>query len=527
MATTILRGSSTKLGKGWVFRGHWAPNESKFDSPQWEGHQFLLEGPTTPSLYTGHFVMDLDAGSAGIIPEIVRVRVDKVNDLRHLVRGIGGEFLLDASVDDGDFRGTKEYVNLSNNDEPWPTRLAKLLSVNPAGDSITRRLEAAVVLKHAVPAMRSLVYIDQPGDVAFLLDGQKAIDKLICWSYRYDEELFCSLVWEGLFPFSDHPAQLAFTMLGKLATRRCVLKFSDARASKKARKEANRYIITTNVAFSEVLDHISTKKETWLHSPLKSMLQSFSHRTGKVRLISAELWEKGGRKRLVAGELGLCYGAIYTSLTGFHLEGTSKAGEVQILALAALLQKEGFLLMDFDEPQQYMESLGGTTISSVQWLKLVKDYRSRALSTPDVPTGSCAAELLDAVAPRAASKLGDAASHKQEKKHLKRLQKSNGVCITPLDPLLDLQDDDLQATFSQYGQIYRAFYVQQTRRGFIVFKHEVDKKSCLDALAQSGDTTKVGLVQVTVIRKKSTNDIEKGLHAKACGDKRKRQGLSL
>lgn len=61
----------------------------------------------------------------------------------------------------------------------------------------------------------------------------------------------------------------------------------------------------------------------------------------KTRILSIEVWDAESGK-LVAGEVGASFGAIYTSLTGFSNRQFSSSGSIQLACLAFLLIKHSF-----------------------------------------------------------------------------------------------------------------------------------------------------------------------------------------
>lgn len=566
-----MHGKLVQQGNSWIWHGRWAYDEFSINDPRWGSQKFTLrcEGGSRSGTYSGHFMLDPGVGELESIPESAQVQLEATESSEHVkLNGTGsnsyGEFEFRCGVLDettGDLCATKQYVRMiddvnaiKDQDREIRSRLKALLGsfgvpvrdqiscegAPPADPVVTseHRKEAAGLLQHTVPAFRPLPYVDNPHDIKALLQTQHPTDQeLLCWSFNYSEELFCAMAVEGMLPFSDCPAELVYTMLGKFAPQRCVLEFSNARISRKARKQASQYQMTLNHAFEKVMAGCSARPESWLHPPIQALFRVLHSRrkepNQKVQLWSVELWEKEGQKRLVAGELGIAYGTMYTSLSGFHVEGTSRAGTIQILSLAAVLQKCGFQRIDFDEPQPYMASLGATTISSLQFLGLARSSRETSLPCAPQHCG-CAAELITALAKPAPTEQSiDPASstskptecgpnpdsQTQQKRLLKRLQKSNGICVDPLNPGVELKDADVHATFSTYGDIVRAFYVPQVRRAFVVFAHSASVHRCLHEL--NGTKCLVANVEVSVRACGGTDRDASNLTRTLTGAKRK------
>lgn len=66
----------------------------------------------------------------------------------------------------------------------------------------------------------------------------------------------------------------------------------------------------------------------------------------KARATSFELWDSDGTT-LLAGDVGVIVGAVYTSFSGFFIK--DGVGTIQILAMARALQKCGFAFLDLGQ----------------------------------------------------------------------------------------------------------------------------------------------------------------------------------
>ena len=82
---------------------------------------------------------------------------------------------------------------------------------------------------------------------------------------------------------------------------------------------------------------------------------------------------------LVAGDLGIVCGAVYTSFSGFYFK--DGAGTIQICAMARLLQRSGFDFLDLGQFIEYKKSFGAKTIPRAEFLSLHHAARAKAVPT--------------------------------------------------------------------------------------------------------------------------------------------------
>jgi Leu/Phe-tRNA-protein transferase len=107
----------------------------------------------------------------------------------------------------------------------------------------------------------------------------------------------------------------------------------------------------------------------WLCPPLVDALDELSRSPqGGVRATSFEIEFEG---RIVAGEIGYCIGACYTSLSGFHL--VDGAGTVQMACTAEALESLGYALWDLGMPMEYKRKLGAEEFRRSEYLPLFSE----------------------------------------------------------------------------------------------------------------------------------------------------------
>jgi leucyl/phenylalanyl-tRNA--protein transferase len=99
---------------------------------------------------------------------------------------------------------------------------------------------------------------------------------------------------------------------------------------------------------------------------------------------------------LVAGEIGVFVGGVYTSLTGFKTE--SGSGTVQLAAAGRYLEAVGASLWDLGMPLDYKATLGARNVSRAEFLALFRHSRegAAASSAAGATSGPLSArELVD------------------------------------------------------------------------------------------------------------------------------------
>ena len=80
--------------------------------------------------------------------------------------------------------------------------------------------------------------------------------------------------------------------------------------------------------------------------------------------MSFELWD--AQKNLLAGDVGVIVGGVYTSFSGFYVK--DGVGTIQILAMAKLLEKSGFSFLDLGQFIEYKKGLGSVVIPRAEFL---------------------------------------------------------------------------------------------------------------------------------------------------------------
>jgi len=248
------------------------------------------------------------------------------------------------------------------------------------------------------------------------------------WTATFYPPLIAAMMYHGWLPtayqITDRSGKQAFCWgFPKLHTERCVLKWPDFVIHKQIKKKANKYLITVDRAFKQVVKAVKDQHDKcWIYPPLEKAFIDL-HETNDQRATShvhsVEVWahksmlteEKGehgsaasdstdkkekvdiaklveeidaGKREidwndwvLVAGDLGYTVGTIYVSLSGFSNRAYSSAGSVQLAALGGLLQHCGIELWDLGMTMKYKEDLGGRTIPRLELVEVYKQNRDK------------------------------------------------------------------------------------------------------------------------------------------------------
>lgn len=211
-----------------------------------------------------------------------------------------------------------------------------------------------------------------------------------CYTPMFHPTLIAQLMMEGFLPIASSDL-----LLPKLHVQRCVIQpLSNAlHISKSVRKKSQRYCLTVNQTFDEVVSACRRQHgdHCWLYPPLVNAFHTIQEKTtgqgvgfptstiqGQtvyVRLYSIEVWnvETGA---LAAGELGYSVGSMYTSLTGFAAEDS--AGSIQLAALGKLLAAHGFTVWDLGMEMDYKTALGSHIVPRDEFVRAVHTARQHS-----------------------------------------------------------------------------------------------------------------------------------------------------
>ena len=168
-------------------------------------------------------------------------------------------------------------------------------------------------------------------------------------------------IWyEGFFTITSPVAKDFYVLLPKIHHKRCLLTVESFKVKRTVKKRSKKYELTIDKCFQRVCGKVVEQfGHNWLCPPLIKVLFDIHQNNGRnfqdITVHSVELW-KGNR--LVAGELGVIIGTIYTSLTGFKLGDEPGCGSVQLYSLFSHLFTKSIDLIDLGElPSKLMVCL--------------------------------------------------------------------------------------------------------------------------------------------------------------------------
>ncbi len=134
----------------------------------------------------------------------------------------------------------------------------------------------------------------------------------------------------------------------------------------------NKYRVTFNTYFEDIINFCKYaprmgQSGTWIN---EEIIQSYTtlHKNGFAT--SVEVWEK---EELVGGLYGVHIGQVFFGESMFSLK--SNASKFGFISLARQLQEQGCVLIDCQQPNDFLKSLGGEFISGELFHKVLKDNR--------------------------------------------------------------------------------------------------------------------------------------------------------
>lgn len=145
----------------------------------------------------------------------------------------------------------------------------------------------------------------------------------------------------------------------------------------------HKFKVTYNQNFDEVIEHCrkvfrKNQAGTWISDDIIAAYTSL-YNLGYVT--SVEVWNKQGQ--LVGGLYGVNIGKVFFGESMFSLE--SNASKFGFITLARRLQVEGYTVIDLQQPNPHLKSLGGEFIKGKYFHSILKANRLLSLQS-DLPT---------------------------------------------------------------------------------------------------------------------------------------------
>ena len=211
-----------------------------------------------------------------------------------------------------------------------------------------------------------------------------------------DPDLLLRAYAIGAFPMSD--SRDAPDVFWVQPRRRAILPLDGFHLSRSLRKtlRSNRFEITRDMAFTEVVRACANRDDTWINSEIEA---SYIHLHALDQAHSIETWEDG---ELVGGLYGVELGGAFFGESMFSRR--TDASKVALAWLVARLRVGGFSLLDCQFMTDHLASLGALEISQAAYLELLSaalDGLDGALSLPAGRRGAAGSapdfEALDAL----------------------------------------------------------------------------------------------------------------------------------
>ena len=169
-----------------------------------------------------------------------------------------------------------------------------------------------------------------------------------------DPDLLLSAYAAGIFPMADsrdadelywvEPRQRAIIPLDRFHLSRSLLRTI----------RSQRFDVTCDTAFAEVVEGCAARPETWINREIEQAVNAL-HAAGHAH--SIEVWSKGA---LVGGLYGVKLGRAFFGESMFSLE--RDASKVALVYLCARLIRGGFLLLDTQFVTDHLKQFGAIEV---------------------------------------------------------------------------------------------------------------------------------------------------------------------
>lgn len=135
----------------------------------------------------------------------------------------------------------------------------------------------------------------------------------------------------------------------------------------------NRFTVTYNQNFDEVIHQCRIikrkgQRSTWITD---LVIESYTELYRIGLITSVEVWNQNGQ--LAGGLYGINMGKVFFGESMFSLE--SNASKYGFITLAQRLQDEGYKVIDCQQPNPHLESLGGEFISGGHFYQMLFENR--------------------------------------------------------------------------------------------------------------------------------------------------------
>ena len=178
-----------------------------------------------------------------------------------------------------------------------------------------------------------------------------------------DPDLLLRAYSIGVFPMSD--SRDAADVFWVEPKRRAILPLDGFRLSRSLRKtvRADRFRVTRDLAFAEMMRRCAERDETWINGEIEAGFNNL-HSLGHAH--SIECWEG---EELVGGLYGVKLGGAFFGESMFSAR--TDASKVALAWLVARLIAGGFRLLDCQFMTEHLRSLGAIEISQADYVTML------------------------------------------------------------------------------------------------------------------------------------------------------------
>lgn len=204
------------------------------------------------------------------------------------------------------------------------------------------------------------------------------------WTDDWSASFYSRLAYEGLISITYPLENGTSVLLPEMQKSYAVLDWENLHISRQVGKllplvRSGVFKLSINSDFEQVLGKImSHHNPCWLTDNYADILRTLNRTDTPFmcKALSVELYDSEGS--LLAGELGYRIGSIYTSLSGFteREKGPKGCGILQMVLLARLLEKQGFVFWNLGHPNmEYKNRIGALDLIRPAFLERWKQYR--------------------------------------------------------------------------------------------------------------------------------------------------------
>lgn len=201
-----------------------------------------------------------------------------------------------------------------------------------------------------------------------------------------DPDLLLRAYAIGVFPMSD--SRDARDVYWVEPRRRAIIPLDRFHLSHSLKKKlrSDRFDVTRDRAFAEVLDRCAAREDTWINAEIEASYIRL-HEEGHAH--SVEVWEGS---ELVGGLYGVRLGGAFFGESMFSL--ARDASKVALVHLVGRLRRGGWLLLDAQFLTDHLQQFGAVETPQSTYLRLLKAALTAKPDKATLQTPMTGAEAL-------------------------------------------------------------------------------------------------------------------------------------